>query len=214
MAILIDGYNLLHVTGIIGRDVGVGTLQRARAALLNYLTSSLDADELSMTTVVFDAHNPPPDRPNEYRHMGITVRYATGYDDADSLLEELIQANSSPRSLTVVSSDHRVQRAATRRRATAIDSDVWYDEVGRKRHPPELADLPSKPVAALTEAEVEFWLERFSDPMDDGDEAAEPQFGTRLENRAAKAPKSNPAASAGLANPFPPGYADDLLEEE
>ena len=44
-----------------------------------------------MTTVVFDARDPPPDRPREYQWHGMTVRYAVGYEDADTLLEELIQ---------------------------------------------------------------------------------------------------------------------------
>ena len=51
------------------------------------------------------------------------------YEDADSLIEELIQKNSTPKNLTVVSSDHRLHRAALRRKATPIDSDVWFDEL-------------------------------------------------------------------------------------
>jgi len=63
MSLLIDGYNLLHVTGIIGRGVGPGTLQRGRLALVNFVAESLDPEELPHTTIVFDAHDAPAGLP-------------------------------------------------------------------------------------------------------------------------------------------------------
>jgi hypothetical protein len=62
--------------------------------------------------------------------------------------------------LLVVSSDHRVQRAARRRGAKFMDSDTWWAELRRPVNKPQTDDRPS---------------------------------------------------IAG--NPFPPGYASDLLEE-
>ncbi len=88
MAVLIDGYNLLHVTGIIGRGVGPGTLERTRCALLNFIATSLGPDELARVTVVFDAHDPPPGLPSVVEHKGIMVRYAVGHENADALIEE------------------------------------------------------------------------------------------------------------------------------
>jgi hypothetical protein len=86
-------------------------------------------------------------------------------------MEEMIAADHAPRKLTVVSSDHRVQRAAKRRRAIAVDSDVWYEGAVRKRNESSrnrsatrdtgLADAePPKPFAMPTDAEVQFWLNR------------------------------------------------------
>ncbi len=59
MSLVIDGYNLMHVAGILGRGVGPGSLQRSRLALLNFLAESLDPRELPRTTVVFDSHDAP-----------------------------------------------------------------------------------------------------------------------------------------------------------
>ena len=59
MPLLIDGYNLVHVAGILGQGVGPGSLQRSRLALLNFLAESLDPGELPHTTVVFDSHDAP-----------------------------------------------------------------------------------------------------------------------------------------------------------
>ncbi len=61
MSLLIDGYNLMHAAGILGRGSGPGSLQRSRLALLNFLAESLDPREVPRTTVVFDAHDAPED---------------------------------------------------------------------------------------------------------------------------------------------------------
>lgn len=133
MTLLLDGYNVLFAAGILGKGLGPGGLQRARLALLNLLAESLDAETLGRTTVVFDARDPPPDRPRAYEHRGLQVRFAVGPEGADAVIEELIRADSAPRQLIVVSSDHRLQRAARRRKATAIDSDRWYGDLLRER---------------------------------------------------------------------------------
>ena len=59
MALLIDGYNLLNVTGIFAQ-AGPGTeLHRTRVALLNFLSASIDQRERKATTIVFDAAGAP-----------------------------------------------------------------------------------------------------------------------------------------------------------
>ena len=124
MPFLIDGYNLLNVAGVPVPARGKASLEKARLALLNFLAESLDPEEVPRTVVVFDAHDPPWGVPRETTHKGLVVRFAAREADADSLIEELIIADHSPRRLTVVSSDHRIQRAAKRRCARAVDSDV------------------------------------------------------------------------------------------
>jgi predicted RNA-binding protein with PIN domain len=134
MPLLIDGYNLMYAAGIVGAGRGAGGLERSRAALIRFVGDSLGPAERGRAVVVFDAAGAPPGLPSSMFMHGVAVRFAKGYRDADELLEELIAADNSPRRLTVVSSDHRIQRAARRRRATAVDSDVWYDSVLRKRN--------------------------------------------------------------------------------
>ncbi len=168
MPTLIDGYNLVHAAGILSRNIGPGTLQRARDALIGFLTASLSEAERSQTTVVFDAKAAPADLPDEHVSDGIRVVYALGYDTADALIEERIRTDSAPRRLVVVSSDQRIKRAAKRRKATSVDSEPWYEEVRRRRREaarPQTA-IEEKPPAPSTEAEVEFWLREFGE--DDG----------------------------------------------
>jgi len=160
--ILIDGYNLLYGAGIVGEGTDAGTLQSAREALLGWLLHSLPQNDRQRTVVVFDAHHPPPGRPSIYDRQGLTVHFSRDHENADALLEEYIAANDAPRQLTVVSSDHRVQRAASRRRATAIDSDSWYRAINQHQGAEKDPESP-KPEAPLNEVQVEQWLKFFGE---------------------------------------------------
>lgn len=193
MKLLIDGYNLLHASGILGSGKGPGGLERSRTALLNFLAESLDARQLTVTTVVFDAREAPPGLPRSLVHRGIQVRFAERDGDADEMIERLIRADSAPRRLIVVSSDHRLHRAARRRKAQPVDSDVWYAEVLRKRIARERRKSgEGKPGDALSEVEVRYWLKRFG-----LDEPADEASVKRL-------PES----------PFPPGYGEDIEDAD
>jgi predicted RNA-binding protein with PIN domain len=189
MTLLIDGYNLLHASGILGRGRGPGGFERSRLALLNFIAESLPAETVAKTTVVFDAAHAPPGMPRVLNHRGRCVRFAASHADADSLIEELIRADSAPRQLVVVSSDHRLHRAARRRRAQAIDSDRWYAETLRRRRETSRKSSPvaAKPAALAGDDEVAYWLAKFSD--DAIDEQAEAE------------------------QIFPPGYAEDIEEQ-
>jgi uncharacterized protein len=214
MPILIDGYNLLNVTGIVGRGIGPGSLQRSRLALLNFLAASVDPKELPHTTVVFDAQQPPPGLPRVVRHGGITVRFAARQETADQLIAALIGENSAPRRLVVVSSDHEVQRAARRRRAKAVDSDVWYGELIRLRRQRNAAtaDEPEHPAVPLLEEDVNYWLRQFGGES----ELAALWMGEARTGQNPFADRSNEpkdSSDAPFENPFPPGYGEDLLRE-
>src|SRR5262249_44389632 len=63
------------------------------------------------------------------------VRFAVGLDEADDLIELLIRRASSPRQLTVVSDDHRIQQAARRRHCTALGCAAYLDWLDRQRRP-------------------------------------------------------------------------------
>jgi predicted RNA-binding protein with PIN domain len=191
MSLLIDGYNLLHATGIIGRGIGPGGLERSRMALLGFLAASIEPDELPRTTVVFDAQDAPRGLPRTIRHRGLTVRFAAQRQSADELIEELILADSAPRRMVVVSSDRRIQRAARRRRAKAVASDLWYAEVIRRRRlrMEQASESPDRPPVPLLEEDVNYWIRQFG-----------------LEDQS----EQKSASEADIYNPFPEGYGREL----
>lgn len=221
MSLLIDGYNLLHASGILGRGVGPGSLERSRNALLNFLAESLVEKQLTRTTVVFDAREAPPGLPRTVMHRGITVRFAPKGLDADTVIEELIEAESAPRRLTVVSSDHRLHRAARRRRAKAIDSDIWYVEVVRLRiERARFKTHAGKPTGPISDLEVQFWLREFGVPQEQGEteSASSPPSPSQVTPISSAAPPTEPSDAklkdAPAGNPFPPGYAEDITDED
>ena len=154
----------------------------------------------------------PPGLPRVIHHRGLTVRFASQYPDADSLIEELIDQNTAPRRLTVVSSDHRLQRAARRRRAKPMDCDAWYAGViRRRRRSREHRVAPGKPPVPLLAEDVAYWLRQFGGEAalaELGEEASAP--GPRSRGKAEGHPRT--VSSDDAFDPFPPGYGTDLEE--
>jgi hypothetical protein len=168
MLLLIDGYNLLHASGVASRHHGRTGLERARLGLLDFLASTITPQERARTTVVFDAADAPPGLPAIRDHAGMTIRFVRDHACADELIEHLIEQCRAPRSLTVVSSDHRLHRAARRRKAQPIDSEAWLAQLvaARRKRSPGEADASAKPTGPLSPTEVAHWVEVFShDPM-------------------------------------------------
>ena len=100
VSLIVDGYNLIHAAGIVGRGFGPGGLERSRLTLLNLIAASIEPAEIPRTIVVFDAQNAPPGLPNVLSHRGLLVRFAPSPGDADALIEELIRRDSAPRRAT------------------------------------------------------------------------------------------------------------------
>ncbi len=174
LLLLIDGYNVVAPVAPPGRSVDDNWLHRERMLLIERLSTHLDPFVRQRTCVVFDAANPPKDRPSEFQIADLTIRFAIDYPEADDLLEQLISDHSVPKQLAVVSSDHRVQAAARRRGATCFESQSWLDALldgnvqlavkpgGAGQGSDETND---KPIPKLNQSEVNDWLREFG--MDD-----------------------------------------------
>ena len=167
MRILIDGYNLMFAGGLLGKRLGPDGLRKIRHRFLNDLADSLGPIDTYQTTVVFDSSQAPDNLPKETPHKGLSVIFAVDDDDADTRIEHLIAHHSHPRSLTVVSSDRRVRRAASRRKAQAVTAeDFWMELDARKRArsrtPAPPAEVPDR-TPNLTPEETAHWLREFAD---------------------------------------------------
>jgi predicted RNA-binding protein with PIN domain len=178
--LIIDGYNLLHAAGLARRQYGPGQLQRCRAQLLAYLAKHLTDTERERATVVFDAAEAPPGLPRQFTAAGIAVRFAAPGKDADDTIEELIAAHSAPRQVRVISSDHRLQRSAQKRRGAFIDSEDFVQELDRRGPISETSDMQLEPPpskrkdgARAGETETDRWLQVFGEMPEAKDFAAD-----------------------------------------
>ncbi len=229
MPILIDGYNLLNAANIVAVGPGTYSLEKSRRSLLNFLLSISSSAEQATMTVVFDGRDAPPGLEKQQAYGPVRVLFSSIGTEADDLIEELLPNYTAPRSLTVVSSDHRVQRAARRFQATAIDSEVWVRERLTRRAQRSLDEPNDQRARAdeLSEEDVAMWVAEFGQlPGTSGEPPAlrstpatdEPPPGSTE-------PEADPAADNGQQeeeepwkegkrsfNPFPEGYGEDLLE--
>ncbi len=220
--ILIDGYNLLYAAGVFAEGERAGTLQAEREALLQMLATRLTAKQRRVTTIVFDASGAPPGLPDAASYESIKVRYARGYEDADALLEEIIEKCRAPRSLSVVSSDHRVQRAARSRGAAWIDSERWLRSLPRPRDEREQEGSSNSAgigdsaywAAQFNDAETRETIER-AEAEDLRRKAFRPKVSPPSAEPKQEATKNRPERrpfGEGIFEGFPPHYGEDLLD--
>lgn len=163
MKLLIDGNNLLHASDVFpdGRDRSLGAAQRALVAAL---TAKWTASELNTAVIVFDGNGgakhgsqvteiaaESSDRPR--------VLFPNRKQDADDVLESFLRAEREPTRLLVVSSDHRIQRAARQAGAKYIDSEAYWREI--RRPPVEATEVPDDRQQTPDEGEVQAWLKKF-----------------------------------------------------
>lgn len=166
MRLLIDGYNVLHQSGLLGKGSGGVWLERGRKKLLDLLRNSLEPATLLATHVVFDAYSSSSISTEITSYQEIKVHFSLGYENADELIEKLIREHHAPKSLTVVSSDHRIQRCAKAHRCRVFDSAVWLDELPQRQRRNEAAtrtiQTPKEQAAqGLSNYEVQMWLKEF-----------------------------------------------------
>ena len=93
MALIVDGYNLLHASGVFGEARGPRGFEQSRVALLDMLVDLL-GDAVDDALVVFDAARAPDGLPARLTHGGLRVWFAREYPDADSLIEELVEGDT------------------------------------------------------------------------------------------------------------------------
>jgi len=164
MPYLIDGYNLLFAyLGTQPSRKLSKALQRARGRLLELLRRGHEGPP-SELTVIFDAARARPGIPDQFDHHGIQVVFAVHDERADDLIEKLIHSASTPRKLTVVTDDHRIQQAARRRNCAVRGCADYLNQLERRESVNRVDAIQevSKP-QAVSETEKRHWLDEFAD---------------------------------------------------
>ncbi len=158
MRYLIDGYNLLHAIGLARTYGGRAGWDRARAQLLDWLADRHGASAADVT-VALDAQNARGPGVISEVHRGLRVMRKLGRS-ADDLIEDLVTAETSTESLTVVSNDARVRTAAARRGCPYLKCGEYVDAL---MSPPQSAapQVSAEKDETATPEEMAAWQKAF-----------------------------------------------------
>jgi len=119
--LLVDAYNVLHVTGVLPPDLAGLEVQGLARLILRSRYRQTKA-VLVCDGIVADAAQSPSAAPVE-------IRYAGAGKSADSFIMARILSSSAPRRLTVVTSDREIQRAARRRDSRVVESAEFLGQL-------------------------------------------------------------------------------------
>lgn len=157
MPLLLDTYNILHVTGVLPPEVaGIDV-----AGLIDLLAGSRYRAEQVVLVCDGNPHRGGPRFDSSAQHR---VIFSGKKESADEVIMRLIAHSSAPRRLTVVTSDNEIIRAARRRRCPTITSEKLLEDLAEDHAAPRArksAAGAGKPRAPLTAAGVEEWIKVF-----------------------------------------------------
>ncbi|MFP3937633.1 MAG: NYN domain-containing protein [Phycisphaerae bacterium] len=146
-----DGNNLMHALAAVGADCSQSALCRMLGCL---------AEQGEGVSVVFDGRAPNPSLAAQLEDVRVRTLYG-GSREADTVILELIAADTAPRRLTVVSTDREIRAAARKRRCCVVTSEEFVPvllKATRQRPPP--AEPPEKR-RGLTPEQTRKWLREF-----------------------------------------------------
>lgn len=127
MPLIVDCYNVLHAT-MPPMLAGLSEGGLCQALARTTWATSGGGGGGGAITVVADGR-PKPLGVTESPVAAVDLVYAGSHRSADDLIIDLIEADSAPRRLTVVSSDRVIRAAARRRRARDLSSDDFIDKL-------------------------------------------------------------------------------------
>jgi hypothetical protein len=207
MPLLVDAYNVLHVTGVLPPEragIDVDGLVR----LIE--TSRYRDDEV---VVVCDGSGV------RGAHGRIEILYAGSGRTADEEIIARIDASTAPRRIIVVTSDQEIVRAARRRRCRPVESGLFLRQLAADAEQAEAAPPTGEyrpPPGTLTSGQVALWKEVFDVDESVLEEAArEVEEAPRPARRAAPPPDPG-ADDAETAAPEPvsgPQLPREVVEE-
>ncbi|MHC4396339.1 MAG: NYN domain-containing protein [Planctomycetota bacterium] len=155
MPIIIDGHNLLWSIQKLSEDPEAITDIQLCSIISRYLRLIGENGE-----IIFDGTG-PPDKSRFDNISNLEIFFAGLTVDADTVIENKIKANTAPKRLTVVSSDRRVRKATRARKATAIQSKVFWSNLRKQLSRKKTIKEPTAKRQGLSESETEQWLKFF-----------------------------------------------------
>jgi predicted RNA-binding protein with PIN domain len=170
MLVIIDGHNLLWAIRNVEAD-SAPLLQSGQASSPQEDSSITDSAMCRILDVyfgitgdraeiIFDGIG-PPNKAEFETIKNIEVTFSGRRADCDTVIEDKILASTAPKLLTIVSSDRRLRDAASARKAAAVKSEDFWDEVKKRLSRRKTSKEPPGKRSGLTESETELWLKTF-----------------------------------------------------
>ena len=153
--IIIDGHNLLHsIVKLSDEAESINDVQLCWI-ISRYLRAIRKQGE-----IIFDGTG-PRDKSKFDNIANLEVLFAGLGSDADTVIENKIKASSAPKRLSIVSSDRRLRDAARTRRATAVKSEIFWNNLQKQLKRKKPVKEPEAKRMGLSESETKQWLEFF-----------------------------------------------------
>ena len=125
MHLVIDGYNLLHVSRSLTQLSSI-EVQWERDRLINQLSAYRQLKPCEIT-VVFDGWQGGWNRENKEKKKGIELIFSKLGEKADEVIKRLVKEKGS--GAIVITSDREVSRYAERMAAAVIPSDQFREKM-------------------------------------------------------------------------------------
>ncbi len=150
------------------RDVGLEVGRGGLCRLLGKFASSGQK-----VRVVFDGTPPYGPLASQIQDDRIDVKYSAGRT-ADDVIIESIAADSAPRRLTLVSTDHEIRDAARKRKCKLKTSEEFAKALVRmlEESPKTLPSEPPEKRVGLTPEQTRAWLKELN--VEEYDEKEDP----------------------------------------
>jgi hypothetical protein len=217
MPLILDTWNILHVTGILPPELAGIDLP----GLAELIGRSRYAGERVL--LVCDGGKPgaggptplpaggrgcprdggpeagdDPDLP-----AGMDVRYSGPRRTADELIIALVERSTAPRLITVVTSDRVIQRAARRRRSRTMDSPEFLRQLSADAAgPPGAAATDPRPRGRLSTEQVSDWIDVFGIDGTPLDETLDVELPAELAGKLARERPAPPPPSSDAPRPI------------
>jgi predicted RNA-binding protein with PIN domain len=157
VTVLIDGNNLLFAA----RAADDSNLLIGRSMLCDKLGEWARRRHKAVH-VVFDGPAPAPALASQIAHPDIHVSYSGAGISADAAVVDILESHSAARRFVVVTTDREIARAAKRRRAKSIPSEVFWAAL--RKDLARALPLPSEPPekkSGLNPGATREWLQEF-----------------------------------------------------
>ena len=153
MAVVIDGYNVIHCADDLVAEFAGDDLERARARLCG-LASAAHPEE--KVVVIFDATKAGGDWPSSARIAGVEVLFSAKGQTADELIIRHVRHLRPAETVTVVTSDRAIVQSVKEHGVKVIPSHDYAQGILDRERPPAKRRRGPKELG-LSEAQADTW---------------------------------------------------------